>query len=138
MSTVYLCDVVRPEPQGPRLGPHPGPLLDWVVGVRRACDSRGGVVTAWAGPARRCGAAVAAHQPPDRRGTDGEWLLYTLGGINCTRCTNTSYVANCALSHLGRGIGSGSPPVPEAPAGRDPSPRMRRDMAWAALTAGIC
>ena len=25
------------------------------------------------------------------RSPDGEWLLYTLGGMNCTKCSNTSY-----------------------------------------------
>ena len=31
--------------------------------------------------------------PQIARAPDGEWLLYTLGGINCTSCKNASYVS---------------------------------------------
>lgn len=37
------------------------------------------------------------------RAPDGEWLLYTLGGMNCTRCTNTSYESPAG----GTGTGAG-------------------------------
>lgn len=47
------------------------------------------------GPFRLADVALPSQHtnPQIVRAPDGEWLLYTLGGIDCTRCSNTSYVS---------------------------------------------
>ena len=47
------------------------------------------------GPFRLVDVALPSQHtnPQVVRAPDGEWLLYTLGGIDCARCKNTSYVS---------------------------------------------